>query len=582
MRANFRRTLLLSTCFAFTAIGGGNVAHAADCASLMGVTFASVQITAASSVTSIDLKNAAGTTSVTKPFCRVQAVARPTPDSEILFEIWLPPTAEAWNGRMKTEATGGYLGGIPYGRMAQELEAGFAEVGTNLGHEGGEAESWALGHPEKVNDYAYRTHYYVANTAKAVITTFYGQAPKKAYFDGCSGGGRQGQMMAQRYPDLYDGIIVGAPTMFYSDDIMHLIWQNVLHRTTPGSETIIPAAKLPMINADVKAQCDAKDGLKDGEITDPRACGYDPKRLQCKAGDAADCLTPQQVDLVRATYRGSHTSAGVTLMPGPQPGSEFLWQGMANTAVTGGYGNFIGHFFYGKKDFDWRKINFDTDYDAIRQKLDAILAAPSPDLTRFKARGGKIIQYHGWNDATNTPSESPNFFAALAVFEKYQANPAGLDKALSELSPGEIAALVLSSKDVQNYYRLFMVPGMAHCNGGTGPTAFNQSRGSQSPTTGPDQDIVSALVRWVEQGVPPESLIATQFSGGEGSRTVVRQRPLCAYPKVAKYTGKGDVNAAASFSCVAPSKATVTPTPADLVQIGNAIKWRGNLTPVAP
>jgi len=563
--------------------GASGIAHAAqaqagDCTSLAAVAFPTVTISAASNVNSITLKNAAGAATITKPFCRVQAVARPTSDSEILFEIWLPPAGD-WNGRMKTEATGGYLGGVPYARMAQMLEGGFAEVGTNLGHEGGESETWALGHPEKVADYAYRSHYYVGNTAKAVIAAYYGQAPKKAYFDGCSGGGRQGQMMAQRYPDLYDGIIVGAPTMFYTDDILHIIWQEVQHRASAQSEPVIPARKLPMITADVMAACDAKDGLKDGEITDPRACRYDPKRLLCKAGDADDCLTQQQVDLVTATYRGSH-SKGVTLNPGPVAGSEFLWESMANRAANGGYGNFVGHYVYGQKDFDWRKINFDTAYETIKQKLDPILAAPSPDLSRFKARGGKIIQYHGWNDPVNTAAESPNFFAAVALFEKYGAD--GIEGAMQKVTPSEIAALVRGKNGVSDYYRVFMVPGMAHCTGGSGPTHFNQQRNAQAPATGADQDIVSALMRWVEDGTAPESIIATQYQAGDGQRGIARQRPLCAYPAVARYRGKGDVNQASSFACVMQDRAIVTPTASDMDQIKNALRWRTQLTPTAP
>ena len=579
MRTTRRKTLLLSTSL-LCLLGAAPRAHAAgDCASLTSVAFPTVTISAASMVSSITLKNAAGAAAVTTPFCRVQAVARPTSDSEILFEIWLPPTRESWNARMKTEATGGYLGGIPYGRMGQMLEAGFAAVGTNLGHEGGEAEAWTLGHPERVADYAYRAHYYVGNTAKAIINAFYGKAPKKAYFDGCSGGGRQGQMMAQRYPDLYDGIIVGAPTMFYADDILNIIGQAIKHRTSAAAEMTIPPAKLPMMTADVMKVCDAKDGAKDAEITDPRNCSYDAKRLQCKGADAPDCLTQQQVDVANTIYRGTF-SKGAQMTPGPAFGSEFLWQQGANLAISGGYGDFIEHYLFGRKDFDWRKINYDTEYDMIKQKLDPILAAPSPDLTRFKARGGKIIQYHGWNDPVNMPWESPNFYAAVALFEKYRATPEKLDEAMAKLTPADVAALVLTTKDVDRYYRVFMVPGMAHCSGGSGPINFNQQRNAQSPGTSPDQDIVSALVHWVEDNVAPDQLIATEFKDGANAEGVVRQRPLCAYPKVAKYKGEGDINAAASFSCVLPAKATVTPRPGDMAQIQNAMTWRKQLTPV--
>lgn len=560
----------------------GEAAQAAvgDCASLSKVTFPSVTISAASSVTNGVIRTAGGVANITKPFCRVQAVARPTPDSEILFEVWLPPTADAWNKRMKTEATGGYLGGIPVARLAQMLDVGFAAVGTNLGHEGGESETWAMGHPEKVNDYAWRAHYYVGNTAKAVIAAYYGQPAKKAYFDGCSGGGRQGQMMAQRYPDLYDGIIVGAPTMFYSDDILSIIWHSINHRPT-GDAPVIPESKLPIITQDVLAVCDAKDGLKDGEITDPRACSYDAKRLLCKGADAPNCLTQAQADLVGKTYRGLHRG-GAPVTPGPSIGSEFLWRQTGALAITGGYGNFIGHYVYNQKDFDWRKINFETDYDHIKNMLDPILAAPSPDLQRFKARGGKIIQYHGWNDPVNMAPESPNFYAAIALLEKYKNDPARLDETNSKFAPREIADLVLGNNGVSDYYRVFMAPGMAHCTGGSGPINFNQQNTARAPSTSPDADIVSALVRWVEDGVAPEQIVATQYKDGNPASGIERQRPLCAYPKVAKYTGKGDINAAASFACVPQTRALLTPNATDMAQIRNALKWRKQLTPAAP
>ena len=552
------KSLLLTTCFALGAHEANAAqATAGNCPSLVNVAFASTTISSATLVNSGTIKTPGGVANITKPFCRVQAVSRPTPDSEILFEVWLPPTAEAWNKRMNTEATGGFLGGIPVARLAQMLETGFAAVGTNLGHDGGESATWALGHPEKVNDYAWRSHYYVANTAKAVIAAFYGQPAKKAYFNGCSGGGRQGQMMAQRYPDLYDGIIVGAPTMFYSDDILSIIWHGINHRDPEKFEMIIPESKLPMITADVLSICDAKDGLKDGEITDPRACTYDAKRLLCKGADAPNCLTQQQVDIVNATHRGLHRG-GSPITPGPSIGSEFLWRQTASLGMQGGYGDFIGHYVYNQKDFNWRKIDFEKDYDTIKNKLDPIMAASSPDLQRFKARGGKIIQYHGWND------------------------PARLDETKAKFTPREIADLVLGENGVSDYYRVFMLPGMAHCTGGSGPININQQPTAQSPSTSPDVDVVSALVRWVEDGVAPEQIIATQYKEGDASKGIQRQRPLCAYPKAAKYKGSGDINDAKNFTCVPRSRAFVTPGEADMAQIRNALKWRGQLTPAAP
>jgi len=548
---------------------------AGDCSALTGVASEMATITSATPVAAAET---IGTTKVTAPFCRVQGVARPSSDSLINFEVWLP-TASAWSGRLKTDGTGGYAGATPVARMAADLAAGFVVAGSDMGHAGGESADWTMGHPEKVKDWGYRAHYFVTTAAKALTNAFYGKPAAHAYFEGCSNGGRQAMMMAQRYPDLFDGIVAGAPSQFYGDTLLSLVWTGHSQVPVLGQPPILSAEKRAMMSARALAACDAQDGLVDQQITNPRACTFDPAVLQCTAGETPNCLTAEQLRAARNVYRGIPAADGGQRWNGPVVGSEADW--IPAFADTGGYGVFIGHFVYSQltPPFMPRSLNVATEYDRIKDAVAPFMTAPSPDLTRFKARGGKIIQYHGWNDAVVAPHTSPNYAQALAQFERLKGlSPTAFDEAVENLSAADVAAAAQTQGPVvQQYHRLFMLPNVAHCGGGSGPSNIGGGTGDPLPAfRDADHDVVLALARWVEQGVAPEAIVATTLK----DNVVVRQRPVCVYPKQARYNGSGDINVAANFTCVAPGVEQPGASTADLNQIRNSLRQRALLSPV--
>ena len=550
-------------------------AKPADCSALVGV---ASEMATISSATPVAAGETIGTTKVSASFCRVQGVARPSNDSVINFEVWLPATA-AWSGRLKTDGTGGYAGATPVVRMNADLAQGFVVAGSDMGHTGGESADWTLNHPEKVKDWGYRAHYFVTTAAKAVTTAYYGKPAHHAYFEGCSNGGRQAMMMAQRYPELFDGIVAGAPSQFYGDTLLSLVWTG--HSQVPvfGQPPVLSAEKRAMMTARAMAACDAHDGLVDQQITNPRACTFDPAVLQCTAGETPDCLTADQLRAARAVYRGIPAADGGQRWNGPVVGSEADW--IPAFADNGGYGVFIGHFVYSQRTppFAPRSLNVAAEYDRIKDAVSPFMVAPSPDLTRFKARGGKIIQYHGWNDAVVAPHTSPNYAHALAQFERLKGlSPAAFDQAVANLSAADVAAAAQSQAAlVQQYHRLFMLPNVAHCGGGSGPSTIGGGTGDPLPAfRDANHDVVLALARWVEQGVAPEAIVATTLKDG----AVVRQRPVCVYPKQARYNGSGDINVASNFTCVAPGAEQPGASTADLNQIRNSLRQRGLLTPV--
>jgi feruloyl esterase len=549
--------------------------RALACEALVEVTAEASTITSATPVTSPIM---IGGSAVEAPFCRVVGVARPSSDSEINFEVWLPPKS-AWTGRMKLNGTGGFAGGTPYPRLAQDIGDGFVTAGSDMGHVGGESPDWTLGHPEKVKDWGLRAHYYVASAAKALSSAHYSEPVEHAYFEGCSNGGRQAMLMAQRYPELFDGIVAGAPSMFYPDTLMSLLWMGRLHIPALGQAPILPEDKLALISARVHASCDAVDGLRDGQITNPRRCSFDPAVLQCTGSEGTDCLSAEQVATVREIYRGPHTASGGQRWVGPVPGSETQWN--PNFTDNGGYGVFVGHTVFSQTSppFDWRSLNFEDDYDLVKEALTPITAAPSPDLTAFRERGGKLIQYHGWSDAIVVPGTSPNYFNAVAQFEALKSLPqASFDERIENLQPGDLASTTLQlAPAVQEYFRLFMMPEVGHCGGGTGPDAIGG--GAPQPPAeyrDPEHHVVNALMRWVEEGAPPDSIIATKFENG----TLLRERPLCPYPQEAVYDGSGDVNSVSSFSCGVPSAGNLVVENQDVLQVQNALRQRAVLGPI--
>jgi len=503
------------------------IGHAATCASLALMTLSDTTITRAEEMVAGSFKPPYGPTLSALPaFCRVTGVLHPTSDSHILFEVWLPEKHAAkgktsWNQRLLDVGNGGFAGSIYYEEMAGNLRKGYATAGTDTGHQAdAEDASWAYQHPEKIRDFGYRGLHLTTERAKAIVAAFYETVPKKVYFDACSDGGREALMEAQRYPEDYDGILAGAP----ANDWTHLLASalDVGHALVADPAAYISSLKLPAITAAVLAACDAQDGLKDGILNDPRACHFDPESLLCKSGDELTCLTAPQVGALRKLYTGGKDSEGRSIFPGLMPGDESSWKAwsIGNAPSESNYvQNFFRYMVYDDATWSGLSANVDASLRAATEKMAEPLNATDPDLSRFTARGGKLILYHGWNDPAISPLNTIAYY----------------DSVVAKLGPAQAESSV----------RLYMVPGMAHCAGGPGPSAFGQL----GIPTAKGAGALSLLEDWVETGKAPTALVATKYST---DKKVQLTRPLCPYPQVAKYAGQGNPEDSASFSCAAP------------------------------
>ncbi|MBL8211272.1 MAG: tannase/feruloyl esterase family alpha/beta hydrolase [Bryobacterales bacterium] len=438
--------------------------------------------------------------------CRVSITLRPSPDSEIKSEVWLPAAA-AWNGKFLMEGGGGFVGSVNAGGMAKAVREGYASASTDTGHSGGSGR-FALGHPEKITDFAHRAVHVTAVKAKALIAAYYRRGPRLSYWEGCSTGGRQGLMSAQRYPEDFDGIIAGAPA---NNQIVLCAWRMRLLMTALRSpEHGLPPEKLKLLNDAVLDRCDARDGVKDRQLEDPRDCDFHPAALRCTGTATANCLTAPQLETVQAAYTDIRRSTGELLYPRLPFGGELGWRVPGGATEPGGMD--IDMFRYlANQDasWDWRRFDLEKDVDrALRHGLD--IHAVDPNLTKFKARGGKLLLYHGWSDGGSGGAISA--FNTISYVESVMKKMGG---------------------DQREWMRLFLVPGMAHCGGGTGPNQFHS---------------LAALERWRERGEAPRSMTAVRV----GERGVVEMsRPLCPYPERAVYRGSGSVNDAGNFQCLA-------------------------------
>ncbi|MGB9120007.1 MAG: TonB family protein [Candidatus Angelobacter sp.] len=456
-------------------------------------------------------------------FCRVAATIKPARDSEIKMEVWLPLTG--WNGRYRGEGNGGFAGSIFYPGLATAVSAGFAAASTDTGHSGSPVDSnWALGHPDKIVDFGWRAIHEMTVKAKSIIQAFYGDAPKKSYFTGCSNGGRQALMEAQRFPEDYDGIIAGAPANYWTKVFATFIWDIQAMHAAPGS--YIGANKIPAIARAVVAACDAYDGVKDGVLNDPRACHFH-QVLLCKEGDSDSCLTPPQAAALKKIYDGPVDAKGKQIFPGFLPGGE-EGEGGWVTWIDRGPGkdlqSVFAHGFYtnmisSKEPVDLKTINVETAVKLADSQQGETFNATDPNLKPFATRGGKLIMYHGWSDAALPPQGSINYYNSVE----------------ETMGPGKPAL----------FMRLFMAPGMQHCGGGPGANSFGQF----APGVDADHDLNQALERWVEKGIAPDRLIATKFVDDKPEKGVAMTRPLCPYPEGATYKGTGDTNDAANFEC---------------------------------
>ncbi|MBV8515306.1 MAG: tannase/feruloyl esterase family alpha/beta hydrolase, partial [Acidobacteria bacterium] len=462
-------------------------------------------------------------------FCRVRVASHPSSDSDIKIEVWLP--LEGWNGKLQGRGNGGFAGEIDYFTLAIALHEGYATTATDTGHAASGIDAgWALGHPEKVTDFAYRAIHEMTQDAKLVVQQFYGKHPlQHAYFASCSNGGRQALMEAQRYPGDYDGIIAGAPANYWTHLLTNAIWQ--LQATTVAPASYIPADKLPAIAKAVDAACDAQDGVSDGILSDPRKCHFDPAAILCKAEDSKQCLTSAQVTALEKIYAGPTDANGKQIYPGLLPGAEDgeggwgLWitGSQPGRSLIAAFGiGFFANMMFEKADWNYRDANVSDIVKAADAKLAKTLNATDPNLSAFKARGGKLILYHGWNDPAISAINTVNYYQSVVD--------------------------VMGQDGVDSFARLYMAPGMQHCSDGVGPDSFGEN-GPWPTLKDPHQSLQLSLQQWVEKDVAPKEILATKYSGPLGSGNAELTRPLCVYPKMAKYKGSGDQNDAGSFAC---------------------------------
>jgi feruloyl esterase len=446
-------------------------------------------------------------------FCRVTGVARPVPGSEIRLEVWLPP-ADVWNRKFAGTGNSGYSGALGYAGMEAALREGYATAGSDTGHQGGDLK-FGAGHPEKIEDWGYRAVHVMTETAKLVVQHYYGRAAARSYFTGCSTGGHQALMEAQRFPADYDGIAAGAPGNNRVRLNVGFLWSWLMLNGS-AAEPLSPS-RLPLIQQAAVAACDGLDGVKDGLIGDPRRCAFDPGVLLCKGADEGGCLTAAQVTAVRRVYDGARNPrTGEQLFAGWARGSE----AGGGPGAAGWSGYFVGQPEPARLDFwrywvfndpawDFRAFDFDRDARYADSKL-AFLVANDPDLSAFKAHNGRLLMYHGWADPV-VPAED-----SIRYYESVERIMGG---------HGETA----------DFFRLFLAPGMGHCFGGSGPNSL---------------DVLGTLDRWVDQGLAPDRIVASHLDGAIVDRT----RPLCPYPQAAHWDGKGSINTSGAFVCVAEGR----------------------------
>lgn len=435
-------------------------------------------------------------------FCRIAATLQPAPDSDIKMELWLPMSG--WNGKFMAVGNGAFSGAIGYSAMAASLARGYAVASTDTGHEGGSAR-FALGHPEKLNDFGWRAVHEMTAMSKHIVAAYYDHGLKYSYWNGCSAGGRQAMKEAQRYPADFDGIIAGAPGLDWTSRAAQAVRVEKQLQKSEASRLLRPQREL--LHQAVLDACDENDGLKDGLIADPDRCAFDPSVLQCKPSDSSgNCLTAEQVETARFIYASPKNPKSGRPITGLARGSELGWTDLGWTASARATG--LDQFrFIVFRNPNWQVSDFNFDSDIVRaEEVDAgIVNALDPDLKPFLDRRGKLIQYHGWSDPQISPGNSTQYY----------------DRVLEKLG---------DRNKVDASYRLFMVPGMGHCGGGEGPNTF---------------DMVAALERWVENGTVPDQIIATHSTNGKPDRT----RPLCPYPRIAAYKGSGSIDDAVNFVC---------------------------------
>jgi feruloyl esterase len=486
-------------------VGEARPAAAATCESLAALKLPDATITMAQPVAAGAFAPPAGGGRGAGPqfgdlpaFCRVTATLTPTKDSDIKIEVWLP--AAGWNGKFEAVGNGGWNGNIDTAALANGLRRGYATASTDTGHAGG-GGPW-MQNPEKLVDYGYRAVHEMAVKGKAIVAAFYGSDAKFSYFAGCSAGGRQALKAAQRFPADFDGIVAGAPALNATGRAAFSM--SIAQAVHKDEASFIPPAKFPAIHDAVLQACDGKDGVTDRVIEDPAKCTFDPKVLECKAGDAATCLTAAQVETARTMYAPlTNPRTKKEIFPGLAYGSELGWATFGAAQPFGIGMQMYQHMVFRDPNWDYKTLNFDSHMAMVDKIENGTINAMDPSLKAFVARGGKLIQYHGWADPQIPAGSSVGYYQRVLE--------------------------TMGAKTKDNY-RLFMVPGMNHCGGGDGPANF---------------DMLAALEQWVESAKAPDQIPASHLTNGQPDRT----RLLCPYPQVASYKGSGNTNEAANFVC---------------------------------
>jgi feruloyl esterase len=507
---------------------------ASICANLMNFSLPRTKITLARPYRAGEIVS--GVTKAPVGLCRVSGTSKPSSDSNINFEVWIP-TNGRWNGKYEQIGNGGFAGTIWVSYIADAVSRGYAAAATDDGTSGPPiGAATFIGHPNVLKDFGYRAIKVTTDSSKAIIRRLTGKNPGYSYFSGCSDGGREALMEAQRYPNDFDGIIVGSP----ANDLVGLgasfLWNMQALLAGPQTHGVpdayVPTDKVTLLSKLVISKCVGTDGgvTTDTFLNDPTICHFDPVVGQCAAGQDPDtCVTPAQVEAVRKLYRGPHNSKGELLFPGYEPGTGSnatdwpQWLvGTSSTSPGSQYAltaEFWCNAVLGKPTCPL--LDLTGEFETATQSIALMANSTDPDLTRFRDHGGKLIQYAGWADSAIAPENGLNYYR----------------KVTSVMG------------DVHDFYRVFMAPGMAHCYGGPGPNAFGNGN-NDGPVLDAKHDLLKALETWVERGIAPEKLIATKYFNDEPVKGIAMQRPLCPYPQISRYNGLGSTSDQSSFDCV--------------------------------
>lgn len=527
--------LALTTLFtlALAGCGGGSdpapppaeaVARTCETASFTSLALADASVTSATPVAADSFTPPGGRNPIANlpAFCQVKGQARPTGDSLINFELWVP--AQGWNGKMVTTGNGGYSPALSYNDMAYAMRQGYAVMGGDTGHQSTDPNEmfWGVGHPEKIRDWGTRSIHAITVPGKSILAHLQGKAATRAYYYGCSTGGHQGYAEVQDYPQDFDGVIAGAPGNNRTALNAEFLWRYQSNRVPNTNTLVLTPAKAALITNRAIAACDPLDGVTDGVMNNPLACTterFNVASLQCTGADAADCLTAEQVAAAQKIYAGpKNPRTGAQIYPGQPVGTESGWPSYWG-GTTPVRNDFWALWVYENPSWNPWSFDYDRDMAFSLAKVGPLVDHNDADIAAFKARGGKLITYQGWADPVVNPVDT------IAYYERVRTAQGG-------------------QQNVDSFFRLFLAPGVGHCGGGTGPTVFGNS-GTQAPNATAANDLLMALDRWVEQGAAPDSIIASRVQNGAVNWT----RPLCPYPKQAVYRGSGSTTDAASFTC---------------------------------